>query len=243
MMVIGYSCLVSQQPEIFQQVKKGQLYKRQLLHYKSDLEIQTILSRRATEISSIGHKYAREAFVLLNNMPLNYQTVAQFASIPQITTQLSLYAEYINSIIKMAPTYETLPNGNRVRKFNTEVQKPLEDFRELGNKCTLYYPFVLRGEPAPSKTYFTYDLTEISGPKTTCPSAFNEHFGMFCSSKEYHLFEPEKGTPQDFNNSMGTPIDTNSVIKPVESKDFTIWKEGSRIVPSFDLRANGKLAQ
>jgi hypothetical protein len=244
MMVIGINCLISQQPELFQQVKKGQLYKRQLLHYKSDIEIQTILTERANEINNIGHKYAREAFILLkNNMNLNYQTVAQFASIPQITTQLSLYAEYIDSIIKMTPTYEKLPNGTRVRKFNTEVQKPLEDFRELGNKCTIYYPFVLRSESASAKTYFTYDIRETSGPKTIGPSAFNEHFGMFCSSKEYHLFEPEKGTPQDFNNSMGTPLENSETNVSISGKDFTLWKEGSRVIPSFDLRSNGKLAQ
>jgi hypothetical protein len=65
---------------------------------------------------------------------------------------------------------------------------------------------------------------------------------MFVSSKEYHLFEPEKGTPQEYNNSMGTPLDS---IIPTDNastkKDFSIWKEGTRIVPSFDLRASSKL--
>lgn len=236
MMVIGYSCLVSQQSELFQQVKKGQIYYRQLLHYKSELEIDTILTKYANEISNIGHKYAREAFILLNNMKLDYQTVAQFASIPQITTQLSLYAEYIDSIRKIKPVYETLPNGHRIRKFNTEIQRPLEDFRELGNKCTIYYPFVLKNDTSPStrNNFYTYDLKEISGPE-----AFNEHFGMFVSSKVYHLFEAEKGTPQDFNNSIGTPLESKDSAK-TEKKDFTMWKEGSRVVPSFDLRTTGK---
>lgn len=243
MMVIGYSCLVGQQSEIFQQVKKGQLYKRQLFRYKSDIEIQSILKNSANEIQNIGHKYTREVFILLNGTrKLDYQTVAQFASIPQISTQLPLYAEYIESIIKTTPIYETLPNGTKVRKFNTEVQKPLEDFRELGNKCTLYYPFVLGKNTLSDKTYFTYDIKDISGLPTNGPTAFNEHFGMFTNTKEYHLFEPEKGTPQNYNNAMGTPIADSMTVK-TDSKDFIMWTEPSRTVPSFDLRANGKLAQ
>ena len=238
MMIIGYRCLVNQQAEIFQQVKRGQLYKRQILQYKSDLEIQTILINSTNEIQNIGHKYAREVFILLSGIcPLDYQTIAQFASIPQISTQLALYAEYIDSIIKLTPTYEALPNGTRVRKFNTEVQKPLEDFRELGNKCTLYYPFVLGTSNIANKTYFTYDLKEITGLPTG-PTPFNEHFGMFTNTKEYHLFEPEKGTPQNYNNAMGTPLADSMTVK-TDSKDFSIWKDGCRVVPSFDLRATG----
>ncbi len=60
---------------------------------------------------------------------------------------------------------------------------------------------------------------------------------MFVSSKEYHLFEPEKGTPQEYNNSMGTPLNQSINIK-TELKDFSVWKEGSRVVPNFDLRPN-----
>lgn len=242
MMIIGYRCLVNQQAEIFHQVKRGQLYKRQILHYKSDLEIQAILKKSTNEIQNIGHKYAREAFILLNGIcPLDYQTIAQFASIPQISTQLALYAEYIDSIIKITPVYETLPNGTKVRKFNTDVQKPLENFRELGNKCTIYYPFVLGTSNIANKTYFTYDLKEITDLPTG-PTPFNEHFGMFTNTKEYHLFEPEKGTPQNYNNAMGTPIADSMTVK-TDLKDFTMMTEPSRIVPSFDLRANGKLAQ
>jgi hypothetical protein len=244
MMIIGYKCLVNQQADFFQQVKKGQLYKRQILHYKSDLEIQSILKKYSNEIQNIGHKYAREIFILLNDtIQLDYQTVSQFASIPQISTQLPLYAEYIDSIIKITPIYETLSNGTKVRKFNTEVQKPLEDFRELGNKCTLYYPFVLGKNNITARNYYTYDLTEKSGNEVYLgPTAFNEHFGMFLSSKEYHLFEPEKGTPQEYNNMIGTPLDSVIGVK-TDTKNYTIWKEGTRVVPSFDLRANGKLAQ
>lgn len=77
---------------------------------------------------------------------------------------------------------------------------------------------------------------------TFAPSAFNEHFGMFASSKEYHLFESEKELPQNYNNSMGTPLE--SITNPISSaKDFSIWKEGSRVVPSFDVRTTDKLAQ
>lgn len=207
MMVLGFRCLVGQQTELFHQVKKGQLYRRQLLHYKSAIEIQIILKNSSDIIQNIGHKYAREVFILLTGTrQLDYQTVAQFASIPQISAQLVLYAEYIDSVLKNIPNYETLPNGTKVKKFNTEVQKPLEDFRELGNKCTIYYPFVLGNYNISNKPVFTYDFKNPANIFE--PSAFNEHFGMFASSKQYHLFESEKELPQNYNNSMGTPLES-----------------------------------
>ncbi len=231
MMVIGVSCLVNQQAELFLKVKSGQSYDRQLSHYKSDVEINSILTKYKDEIEKIGLKYTREAFILLNdsNINLDYQTVAQFVSIPQISTQLKPYSEYIESVLKNVT--ETVINGKRVRKFNTEIQKPLEEFRELCTRCVLYFPFANTKNSLTKKLNFIYDLNSTA----TGPTAFNEHFGMFVSSKEYHLFEPEKGTPQDYNNSMGTPLDQTNNIK-TESKDFSIWKEGTRIVPSLDLR-------
>lgn len=236
MMVIGVSCLVNQQSELFLKVKSGQSYDRQLSHYKSDVEINSILTKYNDEIEKIGLKYTREAFILLNdsNITLDYQTVAQFVSIPQISIQLKPYSEYIESVLKNVT--ETEINGKRVRKFNTEIQKPLEEFRELCTRCVLYFPFANTKNSLTKKLNFIYDLNSTA----TGPTAFNEHFGMFVSSKEYHLFEPEKGTPQDYNNSMGTPLDQANNIK-TESKDFSIWKEGSRVVPSFDLRASSKL--
>jgi hypothetical protein len=236
MMVIGVSCLVNQQSELFLKVKSGQSYNRQLSHYKSDVEINSILTKYNDEIEKIGLKYTREAFILLNdsNITLDYQTVAQFISIPQISTQLKPYSEYIESVLKNVT--ETEINGKRVRKFNTEIQKPLEEFRELCTRCVLYFPFANSKYSPTKKLNFTFDLNSTA----TGPTAFNEHFGMFVSSKEYHLFEPEKGTPQDYNNSTGTPLDQTNNIK-TESKDFSIWKEGTRVVPSFDLRASSKL--
>lgn len=228
MMIIGYKCLVGQQAEMFQQVKKGQLYKRQLFQYKSPYEIKSILEKYNNGIQNIGHKYTREVFILLNNYrQIDYQTVAQFASIPQIAAQLPLYADYIESILKVSPTDSV--NSN-------EIQKPLEDFRELGNKCTLYYPFVLGNY---NKQSFIYDLKESY---ETMPSAFNEHFGMFASSKNYHLYEPEKGTPQEYNNMMGTPLDSTEMLQhKKDKKDFSIWRESSRVVPTLDLRGNSKI--
>jgi hypothetical protein len=233
MMVIGVSCLVNQQSELFLKVKSGQSYNRQLSHYKSDVEINSILTKYNDEIEKIGLKYTRETFILLNdsNINLDYQTVAQFVSIPQISTQLKLYSEYIDSVLK--DITETEINSKRVRKFNTEIQKPLEEFRELCTRCVLYFPFVNTKNSATKKLNFIYDLNSTA----TGPTAFNEHFGMFVSSKEYHLFEPEKGTPQEYNNSMGTPLDSITPTDNASTKnDFSIWKEGTRIVPNLDLR-------
>jgi hypothetical protein len=232
MMVIGISCLVNQQSELFLKVKSGQAYERQLSHYKSDVEINSILTKFKDDIERIGLKYTREAFILLNdsNIKLDYQTIAQFVSIPQISTQLKPYSEYIDSILKNIT--ETEINGKRVRKFNTEIQKPLEEFRELCTRCVLYFPFANTKNSLTRKLNFTYDLNSTA----TGPTAFNEHFGMFVSSKEYHLFEPEKGTPQEYNNMIGTPIDTIKPIVGDTKKDFSIWNDSTRIVPSMDIR-------
>lgn len=238
MMVIGVSCLVNQQPDLFVSVKNGQAYSRQLSHYKSDIEINSILTKYKDDIERIGLKYTREAFILLNdsNIKLDYQTVAQFVSIPQMSTQLKPYSEYIESVLNNVT--ETEINDKRVRKFNIEFYKSLKEFRELCTKCVLYFPFANTKNSPTQKLNFIYDLNSTA----TGPSAFNEHFGMFVSSKEYHLFEPEKGTPQEYNNSMGTPLDQSINIK-TELKDFSVWrvgdrvgKEGSRVVPNFDLR-------
>jgi hypothetical protein len=235
MMVIGYTCLVGQQSEMFQQVRKGQLYKRQLLHYKSIIGINTIINKYRLEIQNIGHKYTREVFILLSDyQTLDYQTVAQFASIPQISTQLALYAEYIDSIIKVNSDIQN--SLKDVRELGTkctisDIQNSLEDFRELGTKCTIYFPFVLNNNNTCIKTgnSFIFDLANTTETDTIEPSAFNEHFGMFVSSKDYHLFEPEKNTPQDYNNAMGTPLNDNTTIKS-ESKDSNIWL---RAIPSL----------
>ena len=231
MMVIGVSCLVNQQSDLFFKVKSGQAYNRQLSHYKSDVEIHSILTKYKDDIEKIGLKYTREAFILLNdsNIKLDYQTIAQFVSISQISTQLKPYSEYIESVLKNVT--ETEINGKRVRKFNTEIQKPLEEFRELCTRCVLYFPFANTKNALTKKLNFIYDLNSTA----TGPTAFNEHFGMFVSSKEYHLFEPEKGTPQEYNNMIGTPIDQSHDIKS-DSKDFSIWKEGTRVIPNMDLR-------
>jgi hypothetical protein len=233
MMVIGVTCLVNQQSELFLKVKSGQAYYRQLSHYKSNIEIDNILTKYKDDIEKIGIKYTRETFILLNdsNIKLDYQTVAQFVSIPQISNQLKLYSEYIDSVLK--DITETEINGKRVRKFNTEIQKPLEEFRELCTRCVLYFPFAITKNSTTKKLNFTYDLNST----TTGPTAFNEHFGMFVSSKEYHLFEPEKGMPQEYNNSIGTPLDSKIDTGSVNTgKDFSIWQEGTRIIPSMDLR-------
>ena len=232
MMVIGISCLVNQQSELLPNVKKGQAYNRQLLHFKSDAEINCILNKHKDTIDTIGIQYTREAVILLSdcNIILDYQTIAQFVSIPQISTQLKLYADYIDSVLKNIT--DDVVNGVKYKKFNTEIQKPLEEFRELCTKCVLYYPFVINGSSYRQKINFTYDLNSSVGA-----DPFNQHFGMFVSSKEYHLYEPEKGTPQPYNNTMGTPIEfsTNEIIG---SKDFTNWKEGTRIFPNLDLRGS-----
>ena len=233
MMVIGVTCLVNQQSELFLKVKSGQAYYRQLSHYKSNIEIDNILTKYKDDIEKIGIKYTREAFILLNdsNIKLDYQTVAQFVSIPQISNQLKLYSEYIDSVLKDITEIEI--NGKRVRKFNTEIQKPLEEFRELCTRCILYFPFAITKNSITKKHNFIYDLNSTA----TGPTAFNEHFGMFVSSKEYHLFEPEKGMPQEYNNSIGTPLDSNTATGSVNTeKDISIWKQGTRIIPSMDLR-------
>lgn len=217
MMVIGVSCLVNLQEDLLSSVKQGKCYKRQLLHYKSPVEINSILTKYKDNIERIGLKYTREAFILLNdsNIKLDYQTVAQFVSIPQISIQLKPYSEYIESVLKNNIS-ETEINGKRVKKFNIEFENNIVPFRDINTRCILYFPFanaknnsrsILKNDPA------------------TVPIAFNENneeFGMFLSSKEYYAFEPEKNT-RDCNNSM-------DMLLASQLNDTSNWRKGSRIV-------------
>jgi hypothetical protein len=239
MMAIGWSCIVSSQEEFYNGVRKGQFYKRQLLHYLPIIEFYPLIPTDKATIDMYGQEYAREALVLLklSSVPINYQTVAQFCSIPQIASQLPFYAKYIDNVIKEYDEMrQQLREDKRKAKGNGISQKVLEEYRDFTAKCTIYFPFNIALYDSSSPSVLnpkaqTYNMDGVS--------PFNELFGMFTTSKQYHLFTPEKGTPQEYDNAVGASIETdfkdaNLVLKPGERMyDFNL---GTKIVPNLETR-------
>jgi hypothetical protein len=218
MMIVGQSCLVNQQSQIFQKVRNGQDYKRQLLHYKSASEIASILMKHEDTIKEIGHKYAREVVILLHDssITLDYQTISQFASNPYMSNHLKPYADYIDSILNPSPGC-----------FHKGVEShyALQEFREMAAKSTLYFPFSLALKNNRNKKS-GFDMN-ISGVE---PDAFNSHFGMFSTTKEYHQFEPKIGTPQDYDNMIGADINDTSTYS-INDYSADIWKKHGWNIP------------
>ena len=239
MMAIGWTCIVSSQEEFCNGVRRGQFYKRQLLHYTPIVELYPLIPTDRATIDIYGQEYAREALVLLklSKVPINYQTVAQFCSIPQIASQLPFYAKYLDSVIK---EYEEMRQQLREdkRKGKGTSQKVLQDYRDFTTKCTIYFPFniTLYDSSQPfslnTRTPLSYNMGDVA--------PFNELFGMFATSKQYHLYSPEKGTPQDYDNAVGTNIETdfkdaNLVLQPGE-RTYN-FNQGTKFVPNHQLRA------
>ena len=219
MMIIGYSCLVGKQSEFFQQVKDGQCFNRNLLKFLSPYEINSLICGWKSTINKIDHKYARETILLFKSrityighkfIP-SYQLIAQFVSIPQMESQLKIYADYIDSILKSNEICTATPG-----------QAELEAFRVLSEKCTIYDPFVLtENTQSPllnnsSGMLHNNDITHLLKYKDTMPgllktdslntTPFNEHFGMFKTSKHYHHIEDHNPISQDYNNMRGSPL-------------------------------------
>jgi hypothetical protein len=244
MMAIGWSCIVSTQEEFFESVRRGQSYKRQLLHYTPIIELYPLIPTDKSVLEMYNQKYAREALILLkqSRIPINYQTVAQFCAIPQIASQLPFYKEYIDYVVKSYQEMRGQLNGSRVKDKETGYsQRVLQEYRDFTTRCTLYFPFniALYDSSNPTTSSINYKTTIKSDMGGV--SAFNESFGMFATSKQYHLFQPELGTPQSYDNAIGASIendfkDANLVIQPGER--FYNFNQGTKFVPNVQFRTD-----
>jgi hypothetical protein len=243
MMAIGWSCIVSSQEGFFESVRRGQSYKRQLLHYTPIIELYPLIPTDNGVLEMYNQKYAREALILLkqSKVPINYQTVAQFCAIPQIANQLPFYKEYIDYVIKSYQAMRSQLNGSRVKDKETGYsQRVLQEYRDFTTRCTLYFPFSI-GLYDSSNPSFSLKSYNTERQNNTGISAFNESFGMFATSKQYHLFQPELGTPQSYDNAVGASIendfkDANLVIQPGER--FYEFNQGTKFVPNVQLRTD-----
>jgi hypothetical protein len=241
MMAIGWTCIVSSQGEFFDGVRKGQFYNRQLLHYTPIIELYPLIPTDKGVLEMYNQKYAREALILLkqSSVPINYQTVAQFCAIPQIASQLPVYKEYIDYIIKSYQEMCSQLNGSRGKDKETGYsQRVLQEYRDFTTRCTLYFPFSSRLYDS-ARTSLNFKRAEQSDGVGF--AAFNESFGMFATSKQYHLFQPELGTPQSYDNAVGASIendfkDANLVIQPGER--FYNFNQGTKFVPNVQLRTD-----
>jgi hypothetical protein len=129
MTLLGHRSLVSQQSRMCEEVKQGQEYHRNLLHYRSTHDIQQILDQHQQTISSISHPFTKEVCLLWNETttPFSFESISQFCSIPFLSSSLSRYAEYLEHLL------------SKPLRRNDETE--LEEFRDMSQQCVLYYPF------------------------------------------------------------------------------------------------------
>ncbi len=204
MMVIGYRCLVHEQESMYNAGRTGKSSTRQLVHYMSHLDLAYIMTNIEKHTEQIAHKYAREACVLLSStsVPITYQSVAQFCAIPQIASYLPMYAEYLDKLIKMRQDVVAALKSNSKQPSPDQFQ--LEYFRDFAGKCVLYFPFNIKlYDSSQRNTFKKFPIGSEANSSNVTP--FNEVFGMFTTSKNYHLYRPEEGMPQDYNNQVGAP--------------------------------------
>jgi hypothetical protein len=132
MMLIGYTSLVSAQADFKKKSLTGSLTNRALFRYRHPREVRKIVKQNEDKVILIGHKYAREvAFILYNiNIILNYQTVNQFCSIPQLVSEIDKIAKYID---KQFDPEEIKSESERGDIFY--------NFRKTADECLIYFPF------------------------------------------------------------------------------------------------------
>jgi hypothetical protein len=241
MMAIGWRCLVPEQADMYQSVRSGNNYSRQMLQYTPIIELYPMIPTDSTVLDTYGHKYAREAIILLKRtgVPINYQTIAQFCSIPQISAQLPFYADYIDGVIeKYKEMYKQL--AAEKKKNSIHDQTLLQTYRDFTTKCTIYFPFSSNLYDS-SKSGIN---TSIASPAISMGDVvgFNELFGMFTTSKQYHLYEVEKGTPQEYNNALGTELDIghNRILPENFGERVGTFNTGTKLaVTGSDIRVMG----
>lgn len=130
MMLIGHISLVSKQPDFKKLALNGSLSNRNIFKYTHPAEVQNTIKRNEDLYKDIGHKYAREVGFLLNGLriKLDYQTVAQFSSIPYLSTEMEKIARYIDKQIIIKP----------IEFSNGDI---FYNFRKTADDCLVYFPF------------------------------------------------------------------------------------------------------
>jgi hypothetical protein len=115
-------------------VRHGQQSERNVLRYRTPREIQAIVGQYTTLMEECHPICAREACLALHDMGLSLDSTIlySFCRIPGMTEQLKLYAEYVDGLLSQPLTMDH--------------QTDYEGFRELTERCVLYYPFRLVGE-------------------------------------------------------------------------------------------------
>jgi hypothetical protein len=141
MMLIGHTSLVSSQAEFKKMLLNGSLSSRSLFKYQHPNEVRKIIISNEQKIKNIGHPYAREVVFLLNNtgLILDYQTVSQFCSIPQLRSELEKISSYINKNL-----------DDEQVKFEASKGNIFLNFRKTADECLIYFPF--------NKKYYDYSF-------------------------------------------------------------------------------------
>jgi hypothetical protein len=143
MMLIGHTSLVSSQSNFKKMLLNGNLSNRSLFKYQHPSEVRKIIISNESKIKNIGHPYAREVIFLLNNtgLTLDYQTVSQFCSIPQLRSELEKISTYIDKNL-----------DDEQVKLESSKGNIFLNFRKTADECLIYFPF--------NKKYYDYSFKD-----------------------------------------------------------------------------------
>lgn len=129
--LVGHRSLVSQQTVMYHAVQHGQGYERNLLTYRTLLEIQTILEQYDALLTTDA-PYRREACLALHDrgLQLDESVLSSFCDVPHMMEELARYSIYLTKVLS--------------QPLGLDRQAHFLAFRQLSEECVLYYPFVIR---------------------------------------------------------------------------------------------------
>lgn len=227
MMLIGHTSLVSSQAEFKKMLLNGCLSSRSLFKYQHPSEVRKIIISNELKIKAIGHPYAREVVFLLNNtgLTLDYQTVAQFCSIPQLRPELSKISSYIDKNI-----------DDEQVKIESSKGNIFLNFRKYADECLIYFPF--------NKKYYDYSfkatdlLKTKSYPENTVQLKDNDDLTFYEFGN--YGYGTYGGVDLNWTDSFGTT--SKSKVGDITSTraDTTINRvfKTTKPVPNHQIRKN-----
>ncbi len=211
MMLIGHTSLVSSQSDFKKMLLNGNLSNRSLFKYQHPSEVRKIIISNESKIKSLGHPYAREVVFLLNGtgLTLDYQTVAQFCSIPQLRSELEKISSYIDKNLDDEQVKLEISKGNIFLNF-----------RKTADECLIYFPF--------NKKYYDYSFKSTDLLKA---KSYTENTSQLKENDDLTYYEFGN---YGYSNYCGVDLNwTESFGKPLTSKsnigDITSTRTGTTV--------------
>ena len=229
MMLIGHTSLVSKQENFKMRMYSGNLSNRVLLTYQHPHEVKTIVNNNEPIVKAIGHKYAREVAFLLHksSITLDYQTVAQFSSIPQLSSELDKIVKYIDNCFSDNVDYQTVVQFCSIPQLSSELDKVVKyidncindttdnimksvasgdiflNFRKTSDECIIYFPF--------NKKYYdvNYTNTELIKAKSVLENTRMLKCNDELAYYEFGNFGNNNGVDLNWTDSFSSPLNSN----------------------------------